>query len=102
MLEVEDELGRVKEDRRQASIQVKIYLITTKLIFDSVLLTPFVSLQCASQYSVFPLIFRHEDSRLFKTWLAFYIALSSPVFPKRFCVYFAWFSVACICVRISS
>lgn len=26
MLEVEDELGRVKEDRRQASIQVKIYL----------------------------------------------------------------------------
>lgn len=29
MLEVEDELGRVKEDRRQASIQVKIYFITT-------------------------------------------------------------------------
>ena len=28
MLEVEDELGRVKEDRRQASIQVKIYFIT--------------------------------------------------------------------------
>lgn len=29
MLEVEDELGRVKEDRRQASIQVKNYFITT-------------------------------------------------------------------------
>lgn len=29
MLEVEDELSRVKEDRRQASIQVKIYFIST-------------------------------------------------------------------------
>ena len=29
MLEVEDELGRVKEDRRQASIQVKNYFIPT-------------------------------------------------------------------------
>ena len=29
MLEVEDELGRVKEDRRQASIQVKTYFIPT-------------------------------------------------------------------------
>lgn len=29
MLEVEDELGRVKEDRRQASIQVKISFTTT-------------------------------------------------------------------------
>lgn len=28
MLEVEDELGRVKEDRRQASIQVKISFTT--------------------------------------------------------------------------
>ena len=35
MLEVEDELGRVKEDRRQASIQVKIYFIPT--VFRSLL-----------------------------------------------------------------
>ena len=33
MLEVEDELARAKEDRRQASIQVKIYFITSLVLF---------------------------------------------------------------------
>jgi len=64
MLEVEDELGRVKEDRRQASIQVKIYFTTT--VFLLVQLALFLSLQYVS-YSVFPLIFLHADSRSFKT-----------------------------------
>ena len=50
MLEVEDELGRVKEDRRQASIQVKIYFITW--VFRSRLARSLFSLQYVS-YSVF-------------------------------------------------
>lgn len=93
MLEVEDELSRVKEDRRQASIQVKIYFIST--VFRSRLVSS-LSLQYAS-HSVFPLIFRHV------IWTAglskhasqdtFMIGL-----PEEFCVYFGWLSVLCFSI----